>query len=530
VAVDDSFTDPASEHVLAAPSEARGVVDGLVRGLAAGMGLRELRAIFRGEPATERPSLRYRAHTNSLLLHLRPRTYAQASTRFTHTFRLGFFTTFFFFVEAITGLVLMLYYVPTPEGAYASIWRLMTRVPFGELLRDIHRLAAEGMVIFAILHLLRTFLTASHRGKRAFTWLTGVFLGLVTLALTFSGYLLPWDQLAYWAVTIGTSMAAAVPLIGDELNTLLRGGAEIGADGLLRFYLLHVILLPGLAGIALGVHYYGISRRHGLSLPAEVEEGELPAAARAEATRRVDFLPDLLTHEAFLVCVGLLALIAASVFLYNAPLETHANPQRTPLETEAPWFFLWVQGLLKLGDVTLMGVALPLALITLLLAAPHLDRSPHRRLRKRPLALAVTVMGMAGLLILSYMGTPRFGITLPPAVAIVQALAPEEGSGPLRSVPFDELPVGVYVVGASDPTGLPPAFRRVFEAYAQQVASAVADSRLPEAQAFLIVQDWQQDLKRVTLRIGWADAQAGGRLTYERDLYLHRQRVSEGVP
>lgn len=530
MAVDDTLSDTAAEHTPAAASEARGVVDGLVRGLAAGMEPRELRAMLRGDPATEQPSPRYRAHTNSLLLHLRPRTYPQASTRFTHTFRLGFFTTFFFLVEAITGLVLMLYYVPTPAGAYESIWRLMTRVPFGELLRDIHRLAAEGMVIFAFLHLLRTFLTGSHRGKRAFTWLTGVFLGLLTLAITFSGYLLPWDQLAYWAVTIGTSMAAAVPLVGEGLNALLRGGAEIGADGLLRFYLLHVILLPVVAGIVLGVHYYGISRRHGLSLPADVEEGALSPAARAEATRRIDFLPDLLTHEAFLVCVGLLALIAASFFLYDAPLETHANPLRTPLETEAPWFFLWVQGLLKLGDVTLMGVAAPLALVALLLAVPYLDRSPQRRLRKRPLALLATVVSVAGLLLLSYMGTPHFGITLPPATAIAQALAPEEGIGPLRSVPFADLPIGVYVAGKTDPGGLPASFRPVFAEYSRRVADASASGRLPDAQAFLIVQEWQQDLKRVTLRIGWADPQRGGRLTYERDLYLHRQRTGEAVP
>ncbi len=502
-----------------------------MRGLAAGMGLRELRALLRGDPPTERPNPRYRAHTNSLLLHLWPRSYAQASTRFTHTFRLGFFSTLFFLlVEAVTGLLLMLYYVPTPEGAYESIWRLMTRVPFGELLRDIHRLAAEGMLIFAFLHLLRTFLTASHRGKRSFTWLTGMSLGLLTLALTFSGYLLPWDQLAYWAVTIGTSMAAAVPLIGDELSLLLRGGADIGADGLLRFYQLHVILLPALAGVVLGVHYYGIARRHGISLPADVEEGNLPPAAKAEATRRIDFLPDLLTHEVFLACLGLLALVAASVFLYDAPLETHANPQRTPLETEAPWFFLWVQGLLKFGDVTLMGVAVPLALVALLLAAPYLERSPHRRLRKRPLALAITLAGVAGLLVLSYMGGPRYGIALPPATAIAQALAPEEGIGPLRSVPFDELPVGVYLVGKSDPASLPPAFRGVFEEYVRRVVSASESGRLPDAQEFLIVQEWQQDLKRVTLRIGWADQQRGGRQTYERDIYLHRQRASEAAP
>ena len=197
----------------------------------------------------------------------------RASTWFTHTFRLGFFTTFLFVVEVITGFVLMIYYVPTPEGAYSSIQRLLTAVPFGELMRDVHRLAAEGMVIFAVLHMLRTFVTGSYKRERSFTWLTGVVLLLVTLFLSFSGYLLPWDQLAYWAVTIGTSMAAAVPVVGPDLNVLLRGSESIGADGLLRFYQLHVILLPLAVFAVLSVHYYRVARKHGISLPARIEEG-----------------------------------------------------------------------------------------------------------------------------------------------------------------------------------------------------------------------------------------------------------------
>jgi hypothetical protein len=146
------------------------------------------------------------------------------------------------------------------------------------------------------------------------------------------------------------------------------------------------------------------------------------------------------------------------------------------------------------------------------------------------LALGITVAGMAGLLILSYMGGPRYGIVLPPATAITQALAPEEGIGPLRSVPFDELPIGVYVVGKSDPGSLPPAFRDVFDEYVRRVESASESGRLPDAQAFLIIQEWQRDLKRITLRIGWADQQRGGRQTFERDIYLHRQRPGGAMP
>ncbi len=130
------------------------------KSLLAGIGLDELRAVLRGDEPTEKPNPRYRAHVLSMLLHVRPRYYAAASTWFTHTFRLGFLTVFFLDVEALTGILLMLYYVPTPEGAYASILRLGAEIPFGELLRDVHRLAGEGMVITTALHLLRTSLTA----------------------------------------------------------------------------------------------------------------------------------------------------------------------------------------------------------------------------------------------------------------------------------------------------------------------------------------------------------------------------------
>jgi quinol-cytochrome oxidoreductase complex cytochrome b subunit len=490
----------------------------------------ELRAILRGEPPTEHPNPRYRAHVVSFLLHIRPRTYAYASTWFTHTFRLGFFSVFLFLVEAITGLALMFYYVPSPDAAYASILRLQGRVPWGEVLRDVHRLAAELMVAIVALHLLRTYLTKSYTGQRAFTWITGLALLLLTLLLTFSGYLLPWDQLAYWAVTIGTSMADGVPWIGAGLRDLLRGAAEIGGDGLLRFYQLHVVLLPLLTTVLLGVHYYRVARIHSISLPARVEEGNLPVHERQAALRRVDLLPGLLIHEGVLATAATLALIVAAIFFYDAPLESHANPLKTPLEAQAPWFFLWVQGLLKLGSKSIMGVLVPTVCVLMLFLVPFIDRNPSRLWHKRPLALGLAAAALVGLGILTYGGTPSYGITLPPATAIAQALAPEEGLGPLHSVPFDDLPIGVYLVGETDPANLPPAFQGVLATYTQRINAARAAGALPDAQAFLIIQAWQQDLKRITLRIGWTDLPGGERRTYERNLYLHRQRNGEAAP
>jgi quinol-cytochrome oxidoreductase complex cytochrome b subunit len=461
-----------------------------------------------------------------MLLHMRPRYYAAASTWFTHTFRLGFITVFLFFVEVITGIVLMLYYVPTPEGAYASILRLNTEIPFGELLRDIHRLAAEGMVITTALHLLRTYLTASYKKERKFTWLTGVLLLFIVLFFAFTGYLLPWDQLSYWAVTIGTSMAAAIPWIGETVNLMLRGGPEIGADGLLRFYQMHVILLPVMTLVLLSVHYYRVARIHSISLPASVEEGNLSEEARRAATRRIDLIPDLIIHEWFLIALGTLLLLAAALSVYDAPLESPANPLRTPLETQAPWFFLWVQGLLKLGDKTIWGVLVPGALGVLLLIFPWLDRNPHRLGRKRIPEIALAMVSVAALLVLSYMGTAGYGITFQPAVQVAQAFAPDEHPGLAQQVAFADFPVGVYEVGQERSDTLPPSFAALLEQVEASLTSAYAGQAIP--QTWLVVEERQADLKQVTLRLQWQAAD-GETKTHERVVYIHRQAL-EALP
>jgi ubiquinol-cytochrome c reductase cytochrome b subunit len=499
-------------------------LDERVRSITAGLGLKELRAVLRGDPPTEKPNPRYRVHTTSFIFHIRPRYYQKASTWFSHTFRLGYFTTLFFIIEIITGLILMIYYVPSPAEAYQSILELVGDVPYGSLLRDLHRLGAEAMVAFAALHMLRTYLTGSYKKERSFTWLTGVVLLLITLFLSFSGYLLPWDQLAYWAVTIGTSMAEAAPLFGTQVNLLLRGAPDIGAGGLLRFYLLHVVLLPLIGITILSVHYYKVSREHGISLPARIEERDLPKEVKKDATQRIDFIPDLFTHEVFLAALTIFAMVVMSTFFYNAPLEHHADPQKTPLDTKAPWYFLWLQGMLKLGDKSLMGIILPTIIFGLLFAVPYIDRNSYRMMAKRPIAVVLGLAAVVALALLTYMGTPHFGIETPAATRIVQDMAPEEGLGPLRAIPFDQLEPGAYQVGQTDPTTLPHELGRVFAEYESQVDEAAKAGKLPNAQAFLVIEEWQADLKKVTPRIIWTDPASGQEKTYETHIFLHRDR------
>ncbi len=530
-------------------------LDSRVRAITAGLGLKELRAVMRGDPPTERPNPRYKVHTTSFLFHIRPRYYEKGSTIFTHTFRLGFFTSFFFFVELFTGLILMIYYTPSPGEAYTSILNLLSNVPYGKLMRDMHRLGAEAMVIFTALHMMRTYLTGSYKKDRSFTWFTGVFLLLITLLLSFFGYLLPWDQLAYWAVTIGTSMAEAAPIGGREVNLLLRGAPDIGAGGLLRAYLLHIILLPLAAILLISVHYYKVSREHGISLPASIEEGNVPPAVKKEAKTRIDYIPDLLTHEVFLTAVGLFLLVLGTAYFYSAPLEHIANPGQTPLDTKAPWYFWWLQGLLKIDPASMiegifasvgihvelsrllpskliMGLVIPPLMFVLLLAVPYIDRNPHRSLYKRPVAIGFGLIAALVLVVLSYMGTPAYRIETPPATRILQDLAPEEGEGPLREIPYEQLQPGVYEVNKTPARNLCPQMdygcpklEEVFQEYSERVNQAAEEGTLKNVQAVIVIEQWQANLIKLTPRIVWDDPETGVRKTYERNIFLHKDRL-----
>jgi hypothetical protein len=184
-----------------------------------------------------------------------------------------------------------------------------------------------------------------------------------------------------------------------------------------------------------------------------------------------------------------------------------------------------VQGLLKLGDKTLLGVIVPVMLLALLFAVPYLDFNPHRRLRKRPLALLLSLAAIVALAVLSYMGTHEYGIELPAATRIVQNLAPEEGEGPLQAVPFEQLAVGIYTIDETDAADLPPALDAVFTDFERQVNQAEAEGQFSETQGVMIVEDWQAGLKRVTLRLTWTDPASQTPKMQERIVHLHRDRL-----
>jgi len=203
----------------------------------------------------------------NLFLHLHPVRVHTNSLRAGYTFGLGLISFYLFLILTGSGVLLMFYYNPSTELAYKSMKDLEYVVSFGVVLRNVHRWSAHAMVAFAFLHMCRVFYTGSYKAPREFNWVIGVCLLLVTLFLSFTGYLLPWDQLAFWAITVGSNIAAYMPVIGEYVRFLLLGGNEVGQMALLRFYVLHIAVLPIVAAVLLGVHFWRIRKDGGLSRP-----------------------------------------------------------------------------------------------------------------------------------------------------------------------------------------------------------------------------------------------------------------------
>ena len=204
---------------------------------------------------------------NNVLYHLHPVKVKRHGVKLSYTLCLGGLSFFLFIVLTITGIFLMFYYTPTGELAYGDIQRLSTDVAFGSLVRNIHRWGAHLMVLSVFLHMSRVFYHGAYKPPREFNWVVGVILLLLTLLLSFSGYLLPWDQLALWAVTVGTNMAGFVPVIGNQVKFALLAGAEVSAATLLRFYVLHVLAFPFVIVIFMAVHFWRVRKDGGISGP-----------------------------------------------------------------------------------------------------------------------------------------------------------------------------------------------------------------------------------------------------------------------
>ncbi|MDB5035561.1 MAG: petB [Chlorobi bacterium] len=237
---------------------------------------------------------------DNVFLHLHPVRVARHGANIGYTWGMGGITFLLFIILTVTGVILMFYYRPVAEYAFDDMKYLMNDVAYGPFIRNMHRWAAHGMVITVMLHMFRVFLTGSYKPPRQFNWAIGVVLLLLTFLLSFTGYLLPWDQLAIWAVTVGTNMARATPLLGHEgpfgpqlglksnndIRFVLLGGTTVGAATLLRFYVLHCIFLPIVAAVFMAVHFWRIRKDGGISGP-KVESKEMKKARDVVKTMQI---------------------------------------------------------------------------------------------------------------------------------------------------------------------------------------------------------------------------------------------------
>jgi len=208
----------------------------------------------------------------NFFLHLHPTKVRLRAMRFTQTFYLGGLTAGCFFILTVTGVLLMFYYHPSVPRAYEDMKDLQFVVSAGVFLRNLHRWAAHAMVALVFLHMVRVFFAGAYKPPREFNWVIGVLLFVLTILLSYTGYLLPWDQLALWGVTVGTNMAKAAPLVGDEIRYLLLGGTLVGENALIRFYVLHCVVLPLAITVLMAVHIWRVRKDGGIHLPPPRED------------------------------------------------------------------------------------------------------------------------------------------------------------------------------------------------------------------------------------------------------------------
>ncbi len=398
----------------------------------------------------------------NFLLHWFPSKITRQSLSWSYSFWLGTVAAALFLILALTGVVLMFLYIPSVERAYGSIKDLEYTVSFGSFLRSLHRISAHLMVAAVFLHMVRVFLTGAYRNtlgtlqNRPLNWIVGVLLLLATLLLSFTGYLLPWDQLAYWAITVGTNIASAAPIVGEPIRFVLLGGTTIGQSTLLRFYVLHCFFLPMFVLLLFSYHMWRVRKDGGLActdhLALEQKAVDAPpsksktysllgittgttvhvkTALVNDDQHLVQASPNLTRRLAVVILGSFVAVSLMALFL-RAPLEEAANPSITPNPAKAPWYFLWLQELVTdttftIGGFTINGafiggILVPALLVAWLLAAPYLDKSPlntigvwwaHARRKHNLIFLALVLAVLCLTVVGTFLRGPYWNFYLP---------------------------------------------------------------------------------------------------------------------
>ena len=309
---------------------------------------------------------RYRRYLNTFILHFRPRNVPERTLRFTLTWGLGGMAVVLILILFGTGVLLKFAYLPFPDKAYESILHLQHDILFGQLIRNIHHWSANILLAVVFLHFLRVFLTGAFHPPRQFNWIIGLFLFLTVLLSNFTGYLLPWDQLSFWAITICTGMFDYIPGAGLWLQEMIRGGPEVGPSTLTNFYAIHTVILPAVIIIFMPFHFWRVRKAGGLVIPRTPEED---SETRGEM---VPSIPNLIVREIAMALVLIAFILVISAF-FNAPLESMANPGLSPNPTKAPWYFLGFQEILLHFSPLIALFFIPVLMIIALVSTPYIN-------------------------------------------------------------------------------------------------------------------------------------------------------------
>jgi quinol-cytochrome oxidoreductase complex cytochrome b subunit len=369
--------------------------------------------LFAGHhPPAELAAYSVMGKKTSFILHLHPEQVPASTLRYTHTFGLGGMTALLILLQITTGILLRFVYVPSPAGAYDSILFLQREVPFGQFVRNIHHLGGVLLIVISFLHLLRVFFTgAFHPPVRSGNWVIGLVMFLLIMSSNFTGYLLPWDQLSYWAVTVVTSMLGYIPVVGPSLTEWVRGGSEVNASTLLTFFNFHTAVIPLTLIILMVFHFWRVRRAGGVIPPRYAGEKD---------ARMADTVPHLVVRELAVALVLLAAIFVLALFL-DAPLRERANPAYSPNPAKAPWYFMGIQEMLMHFHPLLGAILLPLAFLTALFRLPWMRYSRKNqgilfyseKGKKSALMSAVTALLLTTLLILADEYWLHFNLWLP---------------------------------------------------------------------------------------------------------------------
>jgi quinol-cytochrome oxidoreductase complex cytochrome b subunit len=362
----------------------------------------------------------------NFLLHWFPVRMRTSSLAWAPTFWLGTITWVLFLLLLLSGLPLMVFYIPSVGDAYRSVKDIEHVVSFGWWLRAVHRIGAHMMVVATTLHLVRVFVTGAYKNTegrdqhREWNWVLGVAMLFATLLLSFTGYLLPWDQLAFWAVTVGTNIVSSAPVAGTVVREVLIGGREIGQATLIRFYLLHIVVLPIAVAVLFGYHMWRVRKDGGLA------NGD----AAGDDADVVHAIPSIVLRIAVVSMATLIAVTLLAAFI-PSPLLDPANPLMTPNPAKAPWYFLWLQeivadttvriGSFRVNGALIGGMLLPFVLAVILTVWPWVDRSPagvagvaFPRARRTQIAVFLLIaFGITALTVIGLMRGPSWGLWWP---------------------------------------------------------------------------------------------------------------------